>query len=42
MTWSSWLLAVTLLFSPLWFNPFAFEMEKVGKGGMVEAGVLSG
>jgi 1,3-beta-glucan synthase len=28
LTWSSWLLAVTLLFSPLWFNPFSFEMAK--------------
>ncbi len=28
-TWSSWLLAFTLLIAPLWFNPFTFEMEKV-------------
>ncbi|KAL6745812.1 1,3-beta-glucan synthase component-domain-containing protein [Haematococcus lacustris] len=28
LTWSTWLLAVTLLFSPLWFNPFSFDMGK--------------
>ncbi len=29
LTWSSWLLACTLLFAPLWFNPFSFDMQKV-------------
>jgi 1,3-beta-glucan synthase len=31
MTWSSWLLAFTLIVCPLWFNPFSFDMEKVWK-----------
>lgn len=30
-TWSTWLLAFTLIIAPLWFNPFAFDMEKVNK-----------
>lgn len=30
-TWSTWLLAFTLIIAPLWFNPFAFDMEKVSK-----------
>ncbi|KAG1659988.1 hypothetical protein FOA52_009662 [Chlamydomonas sp. UWO 241] len=31
LTWSTWLLAFTLIMAPLWFNPFAFDMEKVQK-----------
>jgi len=29
LTWSTWLMATTLVFAPLWFNPFSFESEKV-------------
>lgn len=29
LTWSTWLLAFTLIIAPLWFNPFTFDMEKV-------------
>lgn len=29
LTWSTWLLAITLIFAPMWFNPFAFDMKKV-------------
>ncbi|KAG2500666.1 hypothetical protein HYH03_001432 [Edaphochlamys debaryana] len=29
LTWSGWLLAFVLIFSPLWFNPFSFDIAKV-------------
>ncbi len=41
LTWSSWLLAVTLIFSPLWFNPFTFETAKVSANFLVRAWVSS-
>lgn len=31
ITWSTWLLAFTLIIAPLWFNPFSFDMVKVQK-----------
>ncbi len=36
LTWSTWLLATTLTFAPLWFNPFSFDSDKVraGRGQM--------
>uniref|UniRef100_A0A6S8NKA7 1,3-beta-glucan synthase n=1 Tax=Dunaliella tertiolecta TaxID=3047 RepID=A0A6S8NKA7_DUNTE len=29
LTWSTWLLATTLTFAPMWFNPFSFDSDKV-------------
>lgn len=29
ITWSAWLLACVLVFSPMWFNPFSFDIAKV-------------
>ncbi|GIL75226.1 hypothetical protein Vretimale_7896 [Volvox reticuliferus] len=29
LTWSGWLLAFVLIFAPLWFNPFSFDIAKV-------------
>ncbi|PNH06649.1 Ankyrin repeat domain-containing protein [Tetrabaena socialis] len=29
ITWSGWLLGFVLIFSPLWFNPFSFDIAKV-------------
>ncbi len=29
ITWSGWLLAFVLIFAPLWFNPFSFDIAKV-------------
>lgn len=29
LTWSGWLLGFVLIFAPLWFNPFSFDIAKV-------------
>ncbi|GLI62082.1 hypothetical protein VaNZ11_004642 [Volvox africanus] len=29
LTWSGWVLAFVLIFAPLWFNPFSFDIAKV-------------
>lgn len=33
LTWSTWLLAFVLIFAPLWFNPFSFDVQKVRGAG---------
>ncbi len=29
LTWSGWMLGTVLIFAPMWFNPFSFDIAKV-------------
>ncbi len=33
LTWNSWLMAFVMILCPLWFNPFIFNLSKVGGPG---------
>lgn len=34
LTWNSWLMAFVMILCPLWFNPFIFNLSKVGVEGL--------
>ncbi|GLC51113.1 hypothetical protein PLESTB_000467200 [Pleodorina starrii] len=42
VTWGTWLVAVALLFSPFWFNPMAFQRDKVSRDWAVFRGWMRG
>lgn len=34
MTWGTWMVAISLMLAPFWFNPLTFSVSKVREPGL--------